>query len=156
ALLRLDPATVDSAFYLAFAYQQLHQDDKIESAFAAVKPATDLDRQQVAAGQLTYRALADPKLRPQALAALKDLSRHQSNLDVAVNLMQMYLALGETAPGLHLLEGLCPADPVGCSDLSVNPMYVVLRTDPRFQKLVKKYNTATVTAPASAGSSAQP
>ncbi|MEO6925988.1 MAG: hypothetical protein ABI129_04900 [Rhodanobacter sp.] len=156
AMLRLDPATVGSAFYLAFAYQQLHQNDKIESAFAAVKPATAIDRQQVAAGQLTYRALADPTLRPQALAALKDLSRHESRLDVAGNLMQMYLALGETAPALHLLDGLCAAIPVGCSDLAISPLYLALRTDPRFQKLSKKYTTVTLTAPASAGSAATP
>ncbi|MGH8280411.1 MAG: tetratricopeptide repeat protein [Gammaproteobacteria bacterium] len=152
AMLRLDPEDVDSAFYLAFAYQQWHQNDKIESAFSAVKPATDLDRQQVAAGRLTYRALADPKLRPEALAALKDLSRHQSNQDVAGNLLQLYLALGETAPALQLLEISCPATPVGCSDLAINPMYVALRTDPRFQKLAKQYTTATLAAPASAGS----
>ncbi|MGH8234651.1 MAG: hypothetical protein ACREPU_10735 [Rhodanobacteraceae bacterium] len=154
ALLRLDPEDVDSAFGLAFAYEQLHQEDKIKSAFAAVNPVTAIDRQQVAAGQLTYRALADLALRPQALAALKDLSRHQSNLDVAANLTQMYLALGETAPGLHLLEGICPAIPVACNDLAINPAYVALRADPRFQKLVKQYNAVTITAPASAGSSA--
>ncbi|MGH8114893.1 MAG: tetratricopeptide repeat protein [Rhodanobacteraceae bacterium] len=145
AMLRLDPEDVDSAFGFTFAYQQLHQDDKIDSAFAAVKPATDIDRQQVAAGRLTYQALADPTLRPQALAALKDLSRHQSNLAVAYNLLQMYLALGETAPALHLLEGICPAIPVACNDLAVNPMYPpALRADPRFQQLAKKYNTVTL------------
>jgi TolB-like protein len=156
AMLRLDPAVVDSAFYLAFAYQQLHQNDKVESAFAAIKPANDIDRQQVAAGRLTYRALADPTLRPQTLAMLKDLGRHQSNPDVAVNLMQMYLALGETAPGLHLLEDICLANPVSCNDLAVNPAYTALRTDPRFQKLAKKYTTMTLAAPASAGTAATP
>jgi len=99
---------------------------------------------RVAAGQLTYRALADPTLRPQALVALKDLSRHASNQDVAGNLMQMYLALGETAPALQGLESYCPAVPVACYDIAINPMYVALRTDPRFQKLVKQYNTVTV------------
>jgi adenylate cyclase len=149
-LLRLDPTNVDVALGLAFAYQQLRRDDQIESAFAAVKPATDIDRQQVAAGQLTYRALADPTLRPQALMALKNLSRHASNQDVAGNLMQMYLSLGETAPALQELESYCPAVPVACYDLAINPMYVALRTDPRFQKLAKKYTTVTLAAPASA------
>ncbi|MGH8184198.1 MAG: tetratricopeptide repeat protein, partial [Rhodanobacteraceae bacterium] len=69
---------------------------------------------------------------------------------------QMYLALGETAPGLHLLEGICPATPVACNDLAINPIFVALRTDPHFQKLAKQYTTATLAAPASAGSSAQP
>ncbi|MGH8280304.1 MAG: tetratricopeptide repeat protein [Gammaproteobacteria bacterium] len=151
-LLRLDPQDVDSAFSLAFAYQQLHRDDQIASAFAAVKPATDIDRQQIAAGRLTYRALADPKLRPRALAALEALSRHASNQDVAGNLLQMYLALGETASALQLLETSCPATPVGCNDLAVNPMYLALRADPRFRKLARTYTTATLTAAASAAS----
>ncbi|MGH8191845.1 MAG: tetratricopeptide repeat protein, partial [Rhodanobacteraceae bacterium] len=158
AVLRLDPQGVDSAFYLAFAYQQTHQDDEIAGAFAAVEPATDIDRQQVAAGTLTYRALVDPTLRPQALAALKDLSRHQSNPDVAGNLMQMYLALGQAKPALQLLETFCQAQPAGCGDLAVNPLYLVLRADPHFQTLAREYttNTATVTAPASAATTAQP
>ncbi|MGH8280339.1 MAG: hypothetical protein ACRETQ_12375, partial [Gammaproteobacteria bacterium] len=155
AQLRLDPEDVDSATFLAFAYQQLHQYDKSANAFAAVKPATDIDRQQVAAGKLTYRALADPKLHPQALAALNALRRYQSNQDVAGNLVQMYLALGETAPALQLLETSCPADPVGCNDLAINPMYLPLRADPRFRKLATQYTTLTITAPASASGSNQ-
>ena len=143
-LIRLDPADVDGAFALAYAYQQLHQYDKMVAAFDLVKPATPVDREQVTTGRLVYRAIADPTLRPQALAALKALSRHQSNTDVATNLLGMYASFGEHAAVLPLLESFCPANPVGCSDLAVNPYYTALRTDPRFQKLVKKYNTAAV------------
>lgn len=144
ALLRLDPADVDSAFNLAYAYQQLHQYDEMAPAFDRVQPATDLDKEQVAAGRLVYQALRDPALRPRALNALKNLRSHASNQGVAANLMQLYLALGETAPALKLLEGICPADPVGCGDLAVNPMYETLRTDPQFRQLEKKYATATL------------
>ncbi|TAM99932.1 MAG: tetratricopeptide repeat protein [Rhodanobacteraceae bacterium] len=144
ALVRLDPASVDSAFYLAYAYQQLHQYAPMAAAFDLVKPATPVDREQVTTGRLVYRAVADPALRPQALAALKSLSRHQSNTDVAGNLILMYASLGEHAALLQLLETFCPAQPLGCNDLAVSPMYTALRADPRFQKLVKKYNTVTV------------
>ncbi len=143
-LLRLDPPGVDSAFYLAYAYQQLQQADKTLMGFDRVQPATDLDKQQVAAGRLAYRAAQDPTLRPQALAALDALSRHQSNPDVAGNLLQLYLALGQSAPALQLLESYCPADPIGCDDLAINPMYWALRADPRFQQLAKKYNIETL------------
>ncbi|MEO6968528.1 MAG: tetratricopeptide repeat protein [Rhodanobacteraceae bacterium] len=144
ALLRLDPASVDSAFYLAYAYQQLHQVDQMLTAFDRVQPATPVDKQQVAAGRLVYRALRDPALRPQALAALKGLSRHQSNPDVAGNLLQMYLVLGQTAPALQLLEGICSAVPVACNDLTINSQYRALRADPRFQQLAKKFSTQTL------------
>ncbi|MGB9428356.1 MAG: hypothetical protein WCC11_00515 [Gammaproteobacteria bacterium] len=143
-LLKLDPKDVDSAFGLAFAYQQVHQYDRMVAAFDLVKPSTPLDRQQVNAGRLTYRALADPALRPQALAALQALADHQSNQDVASNLLQLQLALGETAPALDLLESSCPADPVGCNDLAINTMYRALHGNPRFEALSKKYTTVTV------------
>lgn len=147
ALLKLDPKVVDSAFYLAFAYQQLQQYQAMVGAFDLVKPASPVDREQVNTGRLVYRALADPTLRPQALTALtalKALARHQSNQDVTGNLIQLYLALGETGPALVLLESYCPADPVGCNDLAVNPMYKSLYGDPRFEALSKKYTTTTV------------
>lgn len=144
ALIRLDPASVDSAFYLAYAYQQLHQYEKMVAAFDLVKPTTPVDREQVATGRLAYRAVADPALRPQALAALKALSRHQSNPDVVANLVTMYASLGEHGAVLQALEPLCPATPAACNDLAINPMYTALRADPRFQKLVKQYNTTTV------------
>ncbi|MGB9430387.1 MAG: tetratricopeptide repeat protein [Gammaproteobacteria bacterium] len=144
ALIKLDPTVVDSAFGLAFAYQQLHQYERMVAAFNLVKPATPLDREQVEAGRLTYRALTDPALRPQALAALKALARHQSNQDVASNLLQMYLALGEPLPALALLESSCPAYPVGCSDLAINPVYRALHGNPRFEALAKKYTTVTL------------
>lgn len=90
-------------------------------------------------------------MRPRALAALKDLSRHQSNPVVAFTLLQMYLALSETTPALHLQESACPAVPVACNDVAINPMYLALRADPHFQNLAKKYTTLTLTAPAGAG-----
>lgn len=114
------------------------------AAFDLVKPATPVDREQVATGRLAYRAVADPALRPQALAALKSLSRRQSNLDVAVNLLTMYASLGEHGAVLQGLETVCPASPVACGDLAINPMHTALRADPRFRKLVKRYNTTTV------------
>ncbi|TAN08300.1 MAG: hypothetical protein EPN36_00385 [Rhodanobacteraceae bacterium] len=144
ALVRLDPASVDGAFYLAYAYQQLHQYAKMVAAFDLVKPGNAVDQEQVTTGRLVYRAVVDPALRPQALAALKGLSRHQSNPDVAENLIVMYASLGEHGAVLQGLETLCPAAPIACNDLAINPFYTALRADPRFQKLVQKYNTATV------------
>jgi serine/threonine-protein kinase len=144
ALIRLDPASVYGAFYLAYAYQQLHQYDKMVAAFDLVKPATPVDGELVTTGRLVYRAVADPSLRPRALAALKALSRHQSNPYVAANLVGMYASLGEHAALLQTLETFCPAQPVGCNDLAINPFYTALRADPRFQKLVKRYNAVTV------------
>ncbi|MGH8114391.1 MAG: tetratricopeptide repeat protein [Rhodanobacteraceae bacterium] len=144
ALVKLDPGDVDAAFGLALAYQHLHQQDKIAGAFDLVKPSTPLDQQQVDAGRLTYRALGDPTLRPKALAALKALAAHQSNPNVAGNLVQMNLALGETAAALGLLERLCPAAPLGCDDLAINPLYQPLHGNAQFETLAKKYTTVTL------------
>ncbi|MBS0431358.1 MAG: tetratricopeptide repeat protein [Proteobacteria bacterium] len=140
-LLKLDPKDVDSAFGLAFAYQQLHRNDKIAAAFDLVQPSTPVDQQQVDTGRLVYGALADPASRPQALTALDLLATHRSNPEVAGNLLQLYLALGENSSAMRLLEDHCPAQPVGCNDLAVNPMYQPLRSDPGFRQLAKKYTT---------------
>ncbi|MGH8126708.1 MAG: tetratricopeptide repeat protein, partial [Rhodanobacteraceae bacterium] len=84
------------------------------------------------------------KLRPQALAAVQQLAHYQSNPGMASNLLQLWLALGENDQALKQLQGLCLATPIGCNDLAINPLYVPLRTDPAFQKLAKRYTTATV------------
>lgn len=144
ALVNLDPGDVDSAFGLALAYRHTHQYDKMAGAFDMVKPATSLNQEQVDAGRLTYLALTDPALRPKALAALKALRGHQSSPDVAVNLVQMNLALGENATALELLEDSCASIPLGCQDLAINPIYAPLHKNPRFETLAKKYTTVTL------------
>lgn len=144
SLLRLNPKNIASAFYLAFAYQQLRRYDKMAQAFGRVQPTTDVANQQVAAGRLVYRALRDSTLRPQAFAALKALSRLQSRPGVKGNLLRLYLALGQTAPALQLLESLCPVHPADCDDLEISPIYRPLRANPRFRQLAKKYTTVTL------------
>lgn len=144
AMLRLNPQSVDSAFYLAYAYRQLHQDAPMVAAFDLVKPANAVDKAQVAAGRLVYQSLVHPALRPQALAAVQQLAHYQSSVDAGGNLLYLWLALGEHAELLKQLQGLCLATPVGCNDLAINPIYAPLRADPEFQKLSKRYTTATV------------
>ncbi|MGH8124976.1 MAG: tetratricopeptide repeat protein, partial [Rhodanobacteraceae bacterium] len=93
---------------------------------------------------LVYQSLLHPKLRPQALAAVQQLAHYQSNPGMASNLLQLWLALGENDQALKQLQGICPAQPVGCSDLAINPIYAPLRSDSAFQKLAKQYTTATL------------
>src|SRR5574337_526215 len=138
-LIRLDPENVDAAFLLANAYQQLQQYDAMLGAFEQVKPATSLDQRQVKAGRLVYQAVRDPKFRRLALAAVKVLARHSANPVVASNLVQLYLALGESEPALGALENLCRASPIACTDAAVNPIYRALYGQPRFEQLAAKY-----------------
>lgn len=139
---KLDPKFVDSAFALAFAYLQLHQYGPMVAAFDRVQPSTSVDQAQVAAGRLSFRAIVDPSLRPQALAALQTLARNPSNPDVTSNVVLLYLVLGETAPTLDQLANLCQAAPIACGDLAANPMYRPLHGNPRFEALAKKYTNA--------------
>ncbi|MGH8279622.1 MAG: tetratricopeptide repeat protein [Gammaproteobacteria bacterium] len=143
-LLKVDPAAVDGAFTLAYANRQLHRYDQMVAAFDLAKPASVRDSEQIEAGRLVYRALTDASLRTAALAALGRLARYQSNPDVAGNLLQLYLALGEDARALKLLETYCPATPVGCNDLGVSPIYQALHGEPRFEALAQKYTTVTL------------
>jgi hypothetical protein len=98
----------------------------------------------------------DPKLHAQALAAV-DALRKRSDLDPLsmADVIQLYLALGRNDTVLELLPKICAAMPVGCVNLSVNPVLLPLRGQPAFQALVKKYDTASQT-PASASSPSSP
>ncbi|MGH8190533.1 MAG: hypothetical protein ACREP2_03710 [Rhodanobacteraceae bacterium] len=139
AILLLSPKNVDGAFLLAFAYQQLHQDESAAKAFDLAEPSSPLDQLQVQAGRLTYQSLLSPALRPQAVAAVGRLRKAKLSPYSQRNLIQLYLALGETAPALQLLGSLCPSYPIACSDLTVFPMFRPLRNDPRFEQLSRRY-----------------
>ncbi|MGH8160907.1 MAG: tetratricopeptide repeat protein [Gammaproteobacteria bacterium] len=158
ALNRLSPHDVDVAFTLAFAYVKMQRDEEAIKAFDLVQPATAMDRQLVEAGRLTYRALLEPARRPKVLATLDSLRRAHLSPNSQGDLLQLYLALDQKKDALNMiLSGYCSGDPVGCNDLSINPLYAPLHGDPRFEKLAKQYTTLTlgaapVTTPASASS----
>lgn len=144
ALNKLAPHSTDPAFYLAFAYSRMRRDRDAVRAFDRVHPATAADQQLVDAGRLTYHALVDPSGRGKALAALAALRHATSNPYADGDLLQLYLALGENETALQMLPAICAASPVGCNDLSFNPLYTALRRDPLFAKLAKQYTTESL------------
>ncbi|HKV65541.1 MAG TPA: hypothetical protein VJN66_04090, partial [Rhodanobacteraceae bacterium] len=64
------------------------------------------------------------------------------------DVLQLELALGQNVTVLEQLPKFCAATPVACSDLSVNPLWLPLRGQPRFEALVKQYDTVSKPAPA--------
>jgi TolB-like protein/Tfp pilus assembly protein PilF len=156
ASMKLAPQSADSAMSLALVYSLLHRPEDAVKAFDLAQPDTPLAKALVAAGRLTYQSVLDPKLHAQALAAVHAL-RKRSDLDPnsMVDVMQLDLALGQNDTVLELLPNICAAMPVGCTNLSVNPVWLPLRGQPAFQALVKKYDTASQT-PASASSPSSP
>ena len=144
ATIRLDPHSADNAFGLALTHALLHQYADAVKAFDLVQPGNELAKTLVAAGRLVYQSLLDPKLRPQALAAVEELHK-RSDLDPQSmeDVLQLYSALGEKAVVLDLLPKFCAAAPFGCSDLSLNPLLLPLHGDSRFQKLVQQYDTVS-------------
>ena len=144
AMLQLDPLSADSAFELAMTDALLHRDTDAVSAFDLAEPDTELARALVASGRLTYQSVHDPALRQQALATIQALRRRQDLDQYSMyDIIQLYLALGENKIALDLLPHNCAALPVGCNDLSVNPLFVSLRGDARFQALIKQYDTVS-------------
>ena len=59
------------------------------------------------------------------------------------DVIQLDLVLGRIDTALTALPKLCMDQPVYCSDLSVNPVYLPLHGQPEFQSLVKKYDTVS-------------
>ncbi|MBS0431514.1 MAG: tetratricopeptide repeat protein [Proteobacteria bacterium] len=155
SLMRLDPHSADSAFGLALTYALLHRDTEAVKAFDLAQPATELAKSLVAAGRLAYQSLVDPKLHEQALATV-DALRRRTDLDSfsMFDIMQIELALDENEVALAQLPKFCASLASACIDLSVNPQYVRLRGQPRFEALVKQYDTASKPAPAATTSSA--
>jgi TolB-like protein/cytochrome c-type biogenesis protein CcmH/NrfG len=142
ALAKLAPHSASSAFGLAQDYALLHRNQDAVEAFDLVHPDTPLGRQLIAAGKLAYQSVMDPKLRMPALAAA-DALRQGSDLDPdsLYNLFMVYLVLDKKDVALDLLDRSCMPAPFSCSDFAVNPVYIPLRGDPRFEALEKKYDT---------------
>ncbi|HEV7121946.1 MAG TPA: hypothetical protein VGN24_00800, partial [Rhodanobacter sp.] len=117
------------------------------------QPVTPLAKALVAAGRLSYQAALDPTLHAKALAAV-DALRRRPDLDPysMLDVIQLDLALGEKASALALLPGNCATAPAACSDLSVNPEFLPLHGEPRFEALVKQYDIRS--KPAAAASTA--
>ena len=161
ALVKLAPHSADNVLVLAEIHLLLGHPDQAVKALDLAQPDTDLSRALVAAGRLTYRAVQDPALRRKALVAV-DALRKRADLDPGsmIDVIQLYLALREDSTALGLLPVACGAQPVSCSDLSVNPLFLSLRGEPRFAALVKRYDTvskpaAATTAAPSATTAAQ-
>jgi TolB-like protein/cytochrome c-type biogenesis protein CcmH/NrfG len=150
ALMKLTPHNADTAMLLALTYSLLHRPEDAVKAFDLAQPDTELAKALVAAGRLTYQSVLDPKLHAQALVAVDALQK-RSDLDPVsmADVIQLYGALDQNASVLDLLPKWCASSPVFCIDLSLFPGWIPLRGDPRFQALVKKYDTASRPAPAS-------
>ena len=155
ATIRLDPTSADSAVELVLTYALLHRNEDAVKAFDLVQPKTELAKALVAAGRLTYQSLLDPKLHVQALAAVEAL-RQRTDLDPSstYDVLQLELALGENTSVLEQLPKFCASFAVACNDLSVNPLWLPLHGQPRFQALVKQYDTVSKPAPAASAAPA--
>ena len=154
ALARMTPHSASVAFGLAQNYALLHRDQDAVKAFDLAQPDTPLGKQLVAAGKLAYQSVLDPKLQAEALAAANAL-RKRSDLDPdsLYNLFAVYLVLDMKDTALDLLDRSCVPAPYSCSDFAVNPTYIPLRGDPRFEALEKKY---AAPSPSAASGAAAP
>jgi TolB-like protein/Tfp pilus assembly protein PilF len=154
ALARMTPHSAGVAFGLAQIYALLHRNQDAVKAFDLAQPDTPLGKQLVAAGKLAYQSVQDPKLQAQALAAANAL-RKRSDLDPdsLYNLFAVYLVLDKKDIALNLLDRSCMPAPFACSDFAVNPTYIPLRGDPRFEALENKY---AAPSPSAASTAAAP
>jgi tetratricopeptide (TPR) repeat protein len=156
ALIKLAPHSASAAFGLAQSYALLHHNQDAARAFDLVQPDTPLGKQLSAAGKLAYQSVLDPKLHAQALAAADALcKRSDLDPDSLYNLVIVYLVLDKKDIALDLLDRSCAPTPFSCNDFAINPTYIPLRGDPRFEAMAKKYD-ATSQPAASASTSASP
>lgn len=142
AYVGLRPDSVDAAYLLALTDALLHQDRDAAKAFDIAPPRSLPARQLIDAGKLAYQSKLRPALRAQAIAAIAAAARW-SNPDAgfAADLLQAELVVGENAAVLARLPRLCADTPIACADLGSFPLWLPLHGNPRFEALVKKYDT---------------
>jgi len=141
-LMKLAPDSPDSAFTLALVYRLLHQNEAAMRAFDLAQPSAPQDKQLVAAGKLAYQSLLDPGLRSRALAAMDAMRLRGGLAPYALeDLAELYVMLGEKDVAVDLLRGICAGAPAACTDLASNPPWRPLRSNPKFEALVRKYDT---------------
>jgi tetratricopeptide (TPR) repeat protein len=153
ATLRLDPKSADTALGLAETYALLHRNAEAVKAFDLAQPETPLAKALIAAGRLSYQSVLDPARHAEALVAVQALGR-RAELDPSSlgDVIQLDLVLGEKHSALARLPGMRASFRVACSDLSVNLLYLPLRGEPKFEALVKQYDTAWKLAASAASS----
>jgi TolB-like protein/Flp pilus assembly protein TadD len=157
ALSRLTPHSADAAFGLALTYALLHRNEDAAKAFDGVQPDTELGRALVNAGRLAYRSVLHPGLHAQALATMDTLhERPDVDPTSMYDMIQLYLVLGRNDTALDLLPKFCASIPVGCDNLGAYPTWLPLHGDPRFEALVKKYDTTSQPSASATQASSDP
>jgi hypothetical protein len=140
-------ATIGLAPELGFARLDLarlyHRNSDDKSAVAiltGVKTDDLLQAQILDAARLVYLAQETPGLRDQALSSLREVDISKVTGSDKEQLVTLYILVGQKDQAIWLLNQVCENAPETCGDIVVNPSYQMLRSEPTFQKLVKKYN----------------
>jgi TolB-like protein/Tfp pilus assembly protein PilF len=135
-------ALTDPNYYMVYAYLGLvdEQQGKFSEAVAEFQRATALDNSLEPRAQLAHAyALAGRKSEARKLLAeLMERAKHQylSPYNIAL----IYVGLGDYPRALQSLEDALEDRSEGCPYLKVDPRLDPLRTDPRFQDLLRRMN----------------
>jgi tetratricopeptide (TPR) repeat protein len=132
----------DSNYYFVHAYLGLvyEQQGKLAEAVAEFQRATALDDSPEPRAQLAHAyALAGRKAEARKLLAeLMERAKHQYLSPY--NIATIYVALGDYPRALHSLEDALDDRSECCPDLNVDPKLDPLRSNPRFQDLLRRMN----------------
>jgi tetratricopeptide (TPR) repeat protein len=132
----------DSNYYFVHAYLGLvyEQQGKLAEAVAEFQRATALDDSPEPRAQLAHAyALAGRKAEARKLLAeLMERAKHQYLSPY--NIATIYVALGDYPRALQSLEDALDDRSESCPDLNVDPRLDPLRSNPRFQNLLRRMN----------------
>ncbi len=133
--LELDPNFADAHFELGWCF--VWKGDTA-GAIAEFQKAKSLDPQPYYDGALAYAyaRVGDRAKAEQVVHELDDRAK-QRYLSPAVRML-LHLGLGEKDKALDWLEKCHEEQDTWCWRLKVHPLYDPLRTEPRFQALLKK------------------
>lgn len=141
AAIGLAPQLASTRLGLADIYYRNSDTKNAIDILSNVTVDDPLQAQILNVARLVYLSKQDPNRNNDAIAALRQIDVSQLSPADNAELVTLYALVGEKDYAIKLLTHVCTNAPETCGDLAVNPSYEMLRNDPEFQKLIKKYSS---------------
>jgi adenylate cyclase len=141
AAIGLAPQLISTRLSLANIY---YRNSDTKSAIDILSNVTVDDPHQAQilnVARLVYLSKQDPNRKNEAITVLRQLDVSQFSPADNAELVTLYALVGEKDNAIQLLMHVCANAPETCGDLAVNPSYEMLRNEPEFQTLIKKYSS---------------
>jgi adenylate cyclase len=139
AAIGLAPQHVFTRLDLAGIYYRNSDNKSAVDILSNVTINDSIQAEILNAARLVYMSRINSDLSQQAITALRKINVDNLGTADQQELVTLYALVGQKTYALQLLKQACTNAPETCGDLAVNPSYEMLRSDPEFQRIAKKF-----------------